>query len=256
MSILDEIVAATRLRVETDKQRGIREAHPTPLEPFAFEKALRAPGISFICEVKKASPSKGVIAEDFPYQTIARDYEEAGAAAVSVLTEPRFFQGADSYLTDIRGCVSLPLLRKDFTVDGFQLEQAAAIGADAVLLIAAVLRESEIREFLRLADALGLSCLVEVHDERELKTAVSCGARVLGVNNRNLRDFSVDTGGSLRLRKLAPPELTFVSESGIRTAEEVCLLAKNGVDAVLVGEALMRSTDKKTALQRLKGKEA
>lgn len=257
MTILDKIVAATRIRVErekTDVPFDELAKQPQPeREPFAFEKALAGPGISFICEVKKASPSKGVIAEHFPYVEIAREYEAAGAAAISVLTEPDFFQGSGRYLREIREAVSIPLLRKDFIIEPYQIVQAKKLGADAVLLICGILAPERLAEFIKLADSLGLSPLVEVHDETELKMALSAGARVIGVNNRDLRTFNVDTGNSIRLRKLAPPEILFVSESGISGAKDVALLLKNGVDAVLVGEALMRSPDKTAALAALKG---
>lgn len=253
MSILDTIVAETRNRVEADKIKGVSFNNKTYLESFAFEKALKEKGMSFICEVKKASPSKGIIAEDFPYIEIAKDYEKAGAAAISVLTEPKFFLGSDEYLAKIRKNVNIPIIRKDFVVDAFQIDQAADMGADAVLLIAAVLSENKLREFIKLADSFGLSALVEVHDEKELESAINAGARIIGVNNRNLHDFSVDTGNSVRLRKLAPKETVFVSESGIKTADDIKLLNKNGVNAVLVGETLMKSKDKKAALEKLRG---
>lgn len=253
MSILNKIVASTRERVERDKKNSDCHCIARKLMPFAFERALRGPDIAFICEVKKASPSRGLIAESFPYLDIARQYEAAGAAAVSVLTEPDFFQGCDRYLAEIRGEVGIPLLRKDFVIDPFQIEQAYNLGADAVLLICAVLSPQELADFMRRADNLGLSCLVEAHDEQELKTALDAGARVVGVNNRNLRTFRVNPLNSVRLRKLAPPETVFVSESGIATAADVELLRQNGVDAVLVGETLMRAPDKAEALAALRG---
>ena len=213
----------------------------------------RADDIAFICEVKKASPSKGVIAEEFPYLDIAKEYADAGAAAISVLTEPEFFLGSDRYLAEVRQSVETPLLRKDFTIDPFQIEQAARLGADAVLLICAILTPARLAEYIREADKFGLSSLVEAHDEDELKMALSCGARVVGVNNRNLKTFAVDTGNSVRLRGLAPRDVVMVSESGIRTAADVALLRRSGIDAVLIGETLMRSSDKKAALAALRG---
>lgn len=258
MNILNKIAASTRLRVEKDKAAcppgALREKLAASTLPFAFEKALAKPGMSFICEVKKASPSKGVIAEDFPYRDIAGDYEAAGADAISVLTEPDYFQGRDEFLTHIRREVGLPLLRKDFVVDEYQILQARALGADAVLLICALLTPAELAAFLELANSLGLSALVEAHDEQEVAMALSCGAKIIGVNNRDLRTFQVDTGNSIRLRRLIPPGVLFVSESGITTREDVALLEENGVDAVLIGETLMRSTDKKQALNQLRGK--
>jgi len=253
MMILGSIVASARERTERDKGAGMPPQSGKKRSPFIFEKSLRRPDIAFICEIKKASPSKGVIAEDFPYLDIAREYEAAGAAAISVLTEPEFFQGADSHLTDISNTVDIPLLRKDFIIDKFQIEQSSRLGADAILLICAILGPSELAEYIKEADRFGLSCLVEVHDESELRMALEAGARIIGVNNRDLRNFKVDTSNSIRLRKLSPKNVIFVSESGIRTAEEVDNLREHGVDAVLVGEALMRSEDKKAALAVLRG---
>lgn len=256
MSILDRIVTATRERVERDKKEGLPTPLAKPRLPFLFEQRLSQPGMSFICEVKKASPSKGVIVEDFPYLDIAREYEDAGADAISVLTEPEYFQGCSRYLAEIRETVNIPLLRKDFIIDPFQIEQSALLGADAILLICSILTPARLAEYIRIADSFGLTCLVEAHDETELKTALGAGARVIGVNNRDLRTFSVDTANSIRLQKLAPSNVIFVSESGISTNEDVRLMRQNGVDAVLIGEALMRSPDKKSALAALRGDEA
>jgi indole-3-glycerol phosphate synthase len=228
-----------------------------PENPFAFEQALArkqaAGAIAFICEVKKASPSKGVIAADFPYIEIARDYQAAGADAISVLTEPDYFQGSNDYLTEIKEQVTIPVLRKDFIIDAIQIYEASLIGADAILLICSILDTDTIREYLEIADALGLSALVEAHDEAEVEQALAAGARVIGVNNRNLKTFEVDLQNSIRLRQLVPPEILFVSESGIRTAEDIAKLRENGTNAVLIGETLMRSGDKKAALDQLRG---
>ena len=252
MNILDKIVASTEERVRRDKLVGLSCMSDTLASvPFRFETALREPGFHFICEVKKASPSKGIIAPDFPYLDIAREYEEAGATAISVLTEPDFFLGSDLYLSEIRGVVDIPLLRKDFTIDPFQIEQAACIGADAILLICAILSASQLTEYIKLADSLGLSSLVEAHDEDELRLALQAGARVVGVNNRNLKTFSIDTGNSARLRKLVPDDVVFVSESGIESSEDIAFLRQNGINAALIGETLMRSKDKKAALAGL-----
>jgi len=252
MNMLEKIVEATKLRVEHDKASPFTPSRTSPLQPFAFEQALRGNGMHFVCEVKQASPSKGIIAHDFPYVNIAQDYETAGATAISVLTEPDFFHGSDVFLQEIRAAVRTPLLRKDFTLDIFQIEQAAYLGADAVLLICAILDEQQLRDFIRLADKLELSCLVEAHDEIELRTALRAGARVVGVNNRNLKTFHVDLHNSIRLRKLAPPEIIFVAESGIRTAKDVQLLREHHIHAALVGEALMRAPCKQTALEVLR----
>ena len=209
--------------------------------------------MSFICEVKKASPSKGIIAEDFPYVEIAKDYERSGASAISVLTEPQWFKGENAYLEEISKNVSIPLLRKNFTVCEYQIYEAKLIGASAVLLICSLLDNETIREWIKICDTLGLSALVEAHTEEEVKSAVSAGARIIGVNNRNLRDFTVDITNSIRLRNLVPSEILFVAESGIKTRADVAELENTGVNGVLIGETLMRSKDKKAMLDELKG---
>ena len=258
MTILDQLAAHARERVARAKERAPlgavrRAAEALERGNFPFERALSGPGISFICECKKASPSKGLIAPDFPYLEIARDYAAAGADALSVLTEPKWFLGSDRYLAEIARAVPLPCLRKDFTVDPYMIYEAKVLGASAVLLICSLLEEGELREMLALADALGLSALVEAHDEAEVETALRAGARVVGVNNRNLRDFSVDTDLSRRLRCLIPREVLFVSESGVRSAGDVALLREIGADAVLIGEALMRAPDRRAMLAGLRG---
>ncbi len=220
---------------------------------FAFEQALRKEDVSFICECKKASPSKGLIAPNFPYLEIAKEYEAAGADCISVLTEPKWFLGNDEYLKEIAESVLIPCLRKDFTVDEYQIYQAKVLGASAVLLICSVLTEDQMKDYIRICDELGISALVEVHDEQEVQTALNTGARIIGVNNRNLKDFSVDTDNSRRLRELIPPNVLFVSESGVRTAEDVETLRKIGADAVLIGETLMRASDKRAKLAELRG---
>lgn len=216
-----------------------------------FERALRQPGMSFICEVKKASPSKGIIAEEFPYMEIAKDYEAAGASAISCLTEPYWFLGSDVYLEEIAETVSVPVLRKDFTCSEYMIWQAKALGASAVLLICSVLDDVELREYHRLTEELHMSALVEAHDAGEIERAKQAGARIIGVNNRNLKDFSVDISHSARLRQLAGEETVFVSESGIRGPEDMKALYENGTDAVLIGEMLMRSPDRQAALKTL-----
>ena len=217
----------------------------------AFERALRQPGMSFICEVKKASPSKGIIAEDFPYVDIAKDYEAAGASAISCLTEPYWFLGSDVYLEEIAETVSVPVLRKDFTCSEYMIWQAKALGASAVLLICSMLDDVELRAYHRLTEELHMSALVEAHDAGEIEQAKQAGARIIGVNNRNLKDFSVDIGHSARLRQLAGEDTVFVSESGIRGPEDMKALCENGTDAVLIGEMLMRSSDRQAALKTL-----
>lgn len=259
MSILAEIAEKTRQRVAEEKKslplpqlRAQAEAMDTSTG-FPFAKALAAPGMSFICEVKKASPSKGLIAPNFPYLDIAKEYQAAGAAAISCLTEPYWFQGSDQYLKEIAQAVTIPVLRKDFTVDEYMIYGAKVLGASAVLLICAILDDGQLKDYLALAHSLGLSALVEAHDETELNRALSAGAGIIGVNNRDLRTFTVDVSNSLRLRKLAPPEVLFVSESGIKTPEDIQKLYDNGTNAVLIGETLMRAPDKKAMLAQLRG---
>jgi len=258
MSILDQIAADTRVRV-AEAMRNVplevvrRRAAATPAPAgFPFERALRRPGMSFICEVKQASPSKGLIAADFPYLDIAQEYGRAGAAAISVLTEPHFFLGADEHLARIAATVSVPVLRKDFVVSEYQIVQARALGAAAVLLIVALLPDEELRAYLKVAEELGLTALVEVHDAAEAQRALAAGARVLGVNNRNLHTFEVDVATTERIAPLVPPEVVLVAESGVSDAATVARLQAAGVDAILVGEALMRAPDKAAALAALR----
>lgn len=261
MTILDQLAAYARERVnEARRKLPFEELKkqalsltPSERESFAFENALKKPGLSFICECKKASPSKGLIAPDFPYVRIAGEYEEAGADCISVLTEPKWFLGSDRYLREIADAVKIPCLRKDFTVDEYMIYEAKVLGASAVLLICSILEEEQMAEYIGLCDELGLSVLAETHDETEVEMALEAGARVIGVNNRNLRDFSVDTANSTRLRKLIPQDVLFVSESGVGSAEDVAALSEIGADAVLVGETLMRAADKKARLQELRG---
>ena len=257
MSILNEIAARTKERIAEEKfkvpLRELISQQNSDLakhaeEKISFLEALKKPGMSYICEVKKASPSKGLIAPDFPYLDIAKEYEQAGASAISCLTEPFYFQGADRYLQEISQAVNIPVLRKDFTVDEYMIYQAKAFGASAVLLICAILDNSQLKAFGELAQELGLDALVEAHDQWEVDRALKLGAKIVGVNNRNLHDFTVDMGNSIRLRNMAPADTVFVSESGIKTAEDIRILYENKVDAVLIGETLMRSPDKKAAL--------
>ena len=220
---------------------------------FPFEKALAKDGVSYICEVKKASPSKGIIAEDFPYVQIAREYQSAGASAISVLTEPRWFKGENSFLKEISQNVSIPLLRKDFTVCEYQIYEAKTLGASAILLICALLDTDTIRRWIKICDSLGLSALVEAHTEDEVQSALEAGARIIGVNNRNLKDFTVDITTCTRLRGLVPKDILFVGESGIKTSGDIAELREAGVNGVLIGETLMRRNDKRAALEELNG---
>ena len=264
--ILDEIAEKTRARVEEDKKQipffhmrneaeRLAAELPKGNRPklFPFYQTLKSPGISFICEVKKASPSKGVIAEEFPYLEIAKEYEIAGAAAISWLAEPYYFQGKDRYLKEITQHVTIPVLRKDFTIDPYMIYQARTLGASAILLICSLLSQSELEEYQAIATELGMSALVEAHDEQEVEMALRAEASIIGVNNRDLKTFTVDINNSARYRKMVPKEVSFVSESGIKTAEDIAKLLENGTDAVLIGETLMRSENKKQALDELRG---
>lgn len=262
LNILQEIAEKTVERIAEAKKEVTLSQMKKRAEScgmdnaFCFEEALRKEGLSFICEVKKASPSKGIIAEDFPYLWIAETYEKAGADALSVLTEPYYFKGSNEYLREIKAHCGLPVLRKDFTVDEYMIYEAKALGADAVLLICALLTDVQLAEYVQLARSLGMSALVEAHDGTEIERALACRASIVGVNNRNLKDFSVDIENSVRLRKMVPEEVLFVSESGITTPQDVGVLKENGTDAVLIGETLMRSKNVKETLARLrKGKE-
>ena len=259
MTILDQLAGHARERTEQAKQKTPlsvlkEQAEALPKGAFAFEQALKAPGISFICECKKASPSKGLIAPDFPYLSIAKEYQAAGADAISVLTEPKWFLGRDQYLREIASAVSIPCLRKDFTVDEYMIYEAKVLGASAVLLICSILTPAQLRDYQAVCDGLGLSALVEAHDEGEVEMALAAGARIIGVNNRNLKDFTVDTENSRRLRAMIPPSVLFVSESGVKTPADVENLRQVGADAVLIGETLMRAADKKSKLSELRGR--
>lgn len=257
--ILDTIIEKTKERIEklkkeipiTELKKKIVQEEIT--KDFPFEKALQKEGMSFILEVKKASPSKGNIVENFSYITIAKEYETIGASAISVLTEPFFFKGSNQYLQEIASNVKIPLLRKDFVVDEYMIYEAKVLGASAILLICSVLSEEELKAYIKLADALGLSCLVETHDIQEIEMAMRSGARIIGVNNRNLKDFSVDITNSIRMRKYVDPKILFVSESGITTAEDITTLKQNQVNAVLIGETIMRAKDKQAMLMKLRG---
>ncbi len=246
-----ERVNAAMSRIDLDKIRDA--AISVPKGNFEFEKALKKEDIAFICECKKASPSKGLIAPDFPYLSIAKDYETAGADCISVLTEPKWFFGDDKYLEEITDAVKIPCLRKDFTVHEYMIYEAKLLGASAVLLICSILSEAQINEYIKICDTLGISALVEAHDANEVDVALGAGARIIGVNNRNLKDFTVDTENSRKLRDRIPSNILFVSESGVKTAEDVAALRKIGADAILVGETLMRSPDKKAKLSELRG---
>lgn len=247
MNILEEIAAKTRERVAEAKNKVSLEEMKQQAESlntetgFPFENAIKDGSLSFICEVKKASPSKGLIAGDFPYVEIAKEYEKGGASAISVLTEPYWFMGSNEYLKEIRAAVDIPIIRKDFTVDEYMIYEAKVIGADAVLLICAILDDDSLKKYMQTADKLGLSALVETHDEEEVNRAVKAGARLIGVNNRDLRNFTVDINNSLRLRNLVPDNITFVSESGIKGEKEIRELAQGKVDGVLIGETMMRA---------------
>lgn len=258
MTILDELASYARERVKLIKEEKSLEevkakALALPRGNFAFEKALKKDDIAFICECKKASPSKGLIAPDFPYLQIAKEYEAAGGDCISVLTEPKWFLGSDQYLKEITQAVNIPCIRKDFTIDPYMIYEAKLLGASAVLLICAILSKDELREYKTVADELGLTALVEAHDAHEVEMALDIGARVIGVNNRNLKDFSVNTDNSKKLREMIPEDVIFVSESGVKTPEDIAKLREIGADAVLIGETLMRAEDKQMMLAKLKG---
>ena len=258
MNILDQLAANARERAEADMQKIPLEemkqlAKNTKQESgSAFTAALRRPGLSFICEVKRASPSKGLIAKDFPYIEIARDYEIAGADCISCLTEPKWFLGSDQIFKEIRSSVSTPMLRKDFTVSDYQIYQAKVMGANAVLLICAILEPETLENYLKICADLNLAALTEAHTENEISTAVSAGATIIGVNNRNLKDFTVDFSNAARLRDRIPSDCLYVAESGVKTPEDAAQLQKIGADAVLIGETLMRSKNRIEMLQQLR----
>lgn len=257
-NILEEIAEKTRERIRKEKLQFPLDqlktlAEKAPQQP-SFLEALKKSGMSYICEVKKASPSKGLIAPEFPYLEIAKEYEAAGASAISCLTEPFYFMGSDTYLREITETVDIPVLRKDFTVDKYMIYQAKAFGAAAVLLICAILNDQELLEYRELAETLGMDALIEAHDEEEVARALKAGAKIVGVNNRDLKTFKVDMNNSIRLRNLAPDNVVFVSESGIKNAGDIAILERNRVGAVLIGETLMRSPDKKAALENLNGR--
>ena len=257
--ILDTIARATKMRIENEKKQLSPEkmeaaARALPCNTgFPFEKALQKQGITYICEIKKASPSKGLIAKDFPYLSIAKEYEHAGAGAISVLTEPQFFLGSDLYLQEIHRVVSVPVLRKDFVLDSYQIFQAKVLGAQAVLLICALLDYAALKAGIRLCSELGLSALVEAHTPPQVKTALKAGARIIGISNRDLQTFKVDLQTCLTLRSLIPKEVLFVAESGVQTPDDINALRRAHVDGILIGETLMRSENKKAALAALNG---
>lgn len=257
--ILQTIATKTKERIE--KQKAL---HPLeelkqactklPInQDFPFEQALRKEGLSYICECKKASPSKGLIDEDFNYLQIAKEYEKVGARAISVLTEPEFFLGSDQYLQEIAQAVKIPCLRKDFVVDEYMIYQAKLLGGQAILLIVSLLDTQTLKQYLDLATSLGLSCLVEAHDEDEIKQAIAVGAKIIGVNNRNLRNFQVNVENTLNLRQAIPKEILMVAESGIQNRSDIALLEKAQIDAVLIGETLMKASDRQAKMAELRG---
>ncbi len=256
--ILDDIVIKQKERIAKEKKEKNIESLKLEVlnislgEKFFFEESLRVKDFSFICEIKKASPSKGVIVEKFPYIDIAQEYETAGASAISVLTEPNFFKGNDKYLKDISSIVNIPVLRKDFIIDEYQIYQAKLIGADAILLICAILDETTLKNFLHLAKSLKLSCLVETHNEEEIKKTLNIGADIIGINNRDLKTFTVDINTSLKLRKLIPSNKILISESGIKTAEDIRILKDSGFNGALIGESMMLSDNKIEFLSKLR----
>ncbi len=254
INMLNEIVEKTKERLKGKSLTEIRDkaSKVEVTNDFPFEKALKDKPIAIISEVKRASPSKGLISEDFDYVAIAEDYENAGVSAISVLTEPYFFKGSNDILAEIAEKVNTPILRKDFVIDPYMIYEAKVIGADAILLIVSILTDEQLKEYMGLADSLGLSAIVEAHDKTEIERALDANARIIGVNNRNLKDFTVDINNSINLRKHVPKNILFISESGIKTPNQVKTLIENDVDGVLIGETLMRSDDKQTLIRELK----
>lgn len=260
--ILDDIVAKTKERVAAEKQvislaemKALAKAQPIT-DDFPFYKALSKKGLSYILEVKKVSPSKGLIAPHFDYVAIAQNYEAIGADAISVLTEPDFFQGDIRYLKEITQNVSIPVLRKDFIIDEYMIYQAKANGASAILLITGILDDQTLKRYLDVAHQLGLSALVEARDETQVKRALASGARIIGVNNRDLRNFTVDIHNSLRYMELIPDDVVFVSESGIEKRAQTLACEEKGASAVLIGETFMKAPDQRAMLAALKGEES
>ncbi len=255
--ILDNIVEKQRERIEKEKkEKGIEilkeEVSKLPLSKnFFFKESLKSKDFAFICEIKKASPSKGIIVENFPYIDIAKEYEQAGAAAISVLTEPNFFMGKDKYLQEISSIVNIPVLRKDFIIDEYQIYQARFLGASALLLICAILDDKTLQNYINIAKSLNLDCLVETHNEQEIKQALNNGAEIIGINNRDLKTFTVDINTSVKLRKYLPNNKILISESGIKTAKDIAMLKDNGFNGALIGESMMRNENKKQFLHSL-----
>lgn len=256
--ILDDLAEYSRFRVEKAKEKVSledikRQALNMEKGSLCFEKAIRKKGLSFICEVKKASPSKGIIDEEFDYISIAKDYENIGADAVSCLTEPKWFLGSNEIFKEIRNSISLPMIRKDFTVDEYQIYESKVIGADAVLLICSILNEDTIRRFLCICDELGLSAVVETHNEEEVRSAIRAGSRIIGVNNRNLKDFTVDIKNAQRMRNLVPNDILFIAESGVKSSDDIKEINNMGASAVLIGETMMKSRDRRGLIKKFKG---
>ncbi|KZX14811.1 indole-3-glycerol phosphate synthase [Methanobrevibacter cuticularis] len=262
--ILDKIVKTTKDRIEEKKKKLPIEKLIAEIEaknrnmdeisdkPFPFENALKSDDISLICEIKRASPSKGIISDDFNYLEIAKEYEKGGASAISILTEPYFFKGHDKYISEISSHVTIPILRKDFVIDHYMIYEAKLLGASAILLICSILSKDQLNEYIKISHNLGLSALVEAHTHEEIKIAISAGARIIGVNNRNLKNFEVNIDTSINLRKHVPKNILFVSESGIKTQEDIKILRDNKVNGALIGESLMKSKDKVEAISKLK----
>ncbi|SEK95126.1 indole-3-glycerol phosphate synthase [Carnobacterium iners] len=255
--ILEELSTYAKVRVAADKKvlslKDLKiKVNHLPKGDFRFENALKRKSIAIICEVKKASPSKGIISEDFPFVRIAKEFEHSGADCLSVLTEPKWFLGSDEILKEIRSAVTLPILRKDFTIDDYQIYQAKLLGADAILLICSLLDTPVLKHYLAICNQLGLSALVEAHNKDEIISAIAAGARMIGVNNRNLKDFTVDLSNSVNLRNTIPKDILFVAESGILTVNDAINLIKIGADALLIGEAMMKSEDKKAFIDEIK----
>lgn len=254
--ILDDLVAATKQRlVEEKKQVPLIELKqqaqqiPNRDSQTIINKFLE-PKLHFIGEIKKSSPSKGTIVDDFPYMKIAQEYQDAKIDAISILTEPTYFQGKLAYLKEISKTSNVPLLRKDFTIDPYMIYQAKVAGASLILLIVAILDDEELISYLKLSQKLGLAALVEVHNENELQRALKANAKIIGVNNRNLKDFTVDINNSLKLRPLVPKQIPFITESGIKTSADIKKLKRAQVNGVLIGETFMKAPDRVKIIQK------
>ncbi len=254
MNILDKITAKTKERIVfLDGEKLKNKAYSCDKGNFPFYDAIKKDGISIIAEIKHASPSKGIITDDFDVRKISQEYKLAQVDCISVLTEPYFFMGDNSYVEIAKHEAKKPVLRKDFIIDEVQIYESKVIGADCILLISAILDMEKLKKFSYIAETIGLNCLVECHNEKEIELAIKSSAKIIGVNNRDLTTFDVDINNSLRLRKYVPSDILFVSESGIKTKKDMDKLKEIKTDGVLIGETFMRSNNKVNQIKLLKG---